>query len=178
MMKIFHLIFLGISFLTLSSFAEEKIYSEEEFKSKVEAEVEKQLKRAGRGQLANLSKELLEKEESLRIREIQVKKLEQQLKITEQDFNKKLTEFTQRQKQFLGCLDQQDKQVNDRVQHMVDVVSGMRPQNAADVLSVQDADISVKILAQLEPDKVSRIFNLMDKEVSARLQKQYMDMKK
>lgn len=164
--------------IVITSFAQDKVYTQEEFKAEVEKEVERQLKRAGRGQLANLSRELLQKEEELRIREIQVKKLEQQLTITEQDLNKRLTEFTSQQQQFLGCLDQQDQQVNDRVQHMVDVVSGMRPQNAADVLSVQDADISVKILAQLQPDKVSRIFNLMDKEVSARLQKQYMDMKK
>jgi flagellar motility protein MotE (MotC chaperone) len=61
---------------------------------------------------------------------------------------------------------------------MVDVVSGMRPQNAADILSVQDVEIAVKILGKLEPTKVSKIFNSMDKEISARLQKQYMNMKK
>ena len=61
---------------------------------------------------------------------------------------------------------------------MVDVISGMRPQSAADVLSVQDVDISVKILGDLPPEKVSKIFNSMDKEISARLQKQFMSMKK
>lgn len=161
-----------------SGFATEKVYTETEFKAEVAKELERQLKRVGRGQLTDLSKELLQKEDELRIREIQVKKLEQQLSMNDQDLQRRLTEFTGRQKQFIGCLDQQDNQVNNRVQHMVDVVSGMRPQNAADVLSVQEPDISVKILAQLEPDKVSRIFNLMDKEVSARLQKQYMDMKR
>ena len=61
---------------------------------------------------------------------------------------------------------------------MVDVISAMRPQNAADVLSVQDADISVQILEKLDPTKISKIFNSMDKEISARLQKQFMNMKK
>ena len=46
------------------------------------------------------------------------------------------------------------------------------------VLSTQDADISVKILEKIDPTKASKIFNLMDKEVSARLQKQYLNMQK
>ena len=35
-----------------------------------------------------------------------------------------------------------------------------------------------KIIERIDPQKASKIFNLMDKEVSARLQKQYMYMKK
>jgi flagellar motility protein MotE (MotC chaperone) len=61
---------------------------------------------------------------------------------------------------------------------MVEVISGMKPQSAADVLAVQDPDLSVRILGQLEAQKASKIFNLMDKEVSARLQKQFLQMKK
>ena len=61
---------------------------------------------------------------------------------------------------------------------VVEVISGMRPQNAADLLSVQESDLAVKILGQLDPAKVSKIFNLMDKEISAKLQKQFMTMKK
>ena len=50
--------------------------------------------------------------------------------------------------------------------------------SAADILAIQDPDLSVRILAELDSTKMSKIFNLMDKEVSARLQKQFLQMKK
>ena len=65
-----------------------------------------------------------------------------------------------------------------RVQQLVEVISNMKPQRAADLLSVQDPDISVRIFEKTNPTKASKIFNLMDKEVSARLQKQYLNMQK
>ena len=61
---------------------------------------------------------------------------------------------------------------------MVSVVSGMKPQTAANLLSQQDPSISVKILGMLDAVQVAKIFNLMEKEVSAKLQKQYMTLKK
>ena len=54
----------------------------------------------------------------------------------------------------------------------------MRAAKAAEILSVQESDLTVQILGKLPPEKVSKIFNLMEKEVSARLQKQFMSMKK
>ena len=61
---------------------------------------------------------------------------------------------------------------------MVDVVSGMKPQTAADLLSQQDPSLAVKIMGELDAVKVAKIFNLMKKEISAKLQKQYMTLKK
>ncbi|HXH31227.1 MAG TPA: hypothetical protein VNJ01_10480 [Bacteriovoracaceae bacterium] len=37
---------------------------------------------------------------------------------------------------------------------------------------------AVKILQQIDAKKASKIFNFMDKEVSAKIQKQYLLMKK
>ena len=65
-----------------------------------------------------------------------------------------------------------------QLERLLAVIERNWPQNAADVLSVQDPDFSVRILGQMESQKVSKIFNLMDKEVSARLQKQFLQMKK
>ena len=61
---------------------------------------------------------------------------------------------------------------------MVEVISNMRPQAAAQLLSVQENDIALKILGALDSVKVSKIFNLMTKEISSRLQKQYINMKR
>lgn len=156
----------------------EKTYNYEEFKEAVNLQVEKQLKRLGRGKIIGFSKELMKKEEVLNLRSIELEKRSEQLQVNSLDFKENIKTFRGRQVKFLACLDHSDKQKEKRVSHMVDVVSNMKPLNAAEVLSVQDADISIKILGLLPAEKVSKIFNLMKKEISARLQKQYMTMKK
>ena len=63
-----------------------------------------------------------------------------------------------------------------RINQLVEVISNMKPAKAAEILSVQEAQISVKIIERIDPSRASKIFNLMEKEVSARLQKQYLNM--
>jgi flagellar motility protein MotE (MotC chaperone) len=153
-------------------------YTEEEFKTAVMEEATKLMKKAGSANLVDFSKELLEKEEAIKNKELTVKKEQEELDMSKADFKKKLIEFQDSQKKFLGCVDEKSQKADKRVSQMVDVISGMKPQNAADVLTVQDPDLSVRILSELDSAKASKIFNLMDKEVSARLQKQFLQMKK
>ena len=120
----------------------------------------------------------MEKERDLNIRDDVLNQREQSIKLSAADLAKKVSDFESRQSKLISCLDGVDKQKKDRVRHMVDTISGMKPQSAADLLSVQEAELAVEILAALESAKVSKIFNMMDKEISARLQKQYMTMKK
>lgn len=155
-----------------------KTYSEEEFKKAVAQEVDAKVRRVNGSQMVDFSKELLQREENIKVKELEVKKQEEQLKLNMADFEKRVKEFQDTQKKFIGCVDEQDQKAQKRVTQMVDVISGMKPQSAANLLSVQETDIAVKILGQLDPIKVSKIFNLMDKEISAKLQKQFMTMKK
>lgn len=155
-----------------------KTYTEEEFKKALQEEVDKTIKKVSGNHMVDFSKELLQKEEAIKVKELEVKKQEDQLKMNMSDFEKRVKEFQVEQKRFIGCVDGQDEKTDKRVTQMVEVISGMRPQNAADLLSVQESDLAVKILGQLDPAKVSKIFNLMDKEISAKLQKQFMTMKK
>lgn len=158
--------------------ADEKVYSEKEFNSKLSAEVEKRLKKLGQTRIVEFSKELLAKEEDLRVKELELNKSQQQLELNMKDFENKVKKFQEEQSKLLACIDDKDKEKSKRIGHLVEVISGMKPDKAASVLSVQDADIAVQILGLLEPTKVSKIFNLMDQEISARLQKQYMNMKR
>lgn len=153
-------------------------YTEEEFKTAVLEEATKLMKKAGSAHLVDFSKELIEKEEAIKLKEIEMKKKEEALVINQEDFKKKLVEFQEEQTKFIGCIDDKSAKSNARVSHMVEIISGMKPQTAADVLTVQDPDLAVKILGELESVKASKIFNLMSKEVSARLQKQFLEMKK
>lgn len=158
--------------------AKAKTYTEEEFKKALQEEVDKTIKKVSGNHMVDFSKELLQKEEAIKVKELEVKKQEDQLKMNMADFEKRVKDFQTEQKRFIGCIDSQDEKADKRVSQMVEVISGMRPQNAADLLSVQESDLAVKILGQLDPAKVSKIFNLMDKEISAKLQKQFMTMKK
>ena len=82
------------------------------------------------------------------------------------------------QRKVLGCIEKNEQDSKKRISQLVEVISNMKPDKASQILSVQDAEISVQILTLIDPIKASKIFNLMDKEVSARLQKQYLHMKK
>ena len=46
------------------------------------------------------------------------------------------------------------------------------------MLAVQDPVLSVQLLGMLDSAQVSKIFNQMDKTISAKLQKMYLEMKK
>ncbi|ATH08987.1 hypothetical protein BIY24_13825 [Halobacteriovorax marinus] len=182
MKAIYGLIF--FLFITTVSAQEEKpkesklTFTKEEFRKAVMDEMEKRMRKIGRSKMTEFSNQLLKKEEELEQRELQLQKERQSLQINEKSFVKRVKLFNERQEKFISCLDDVNTKETKRIDHMVEVVSGMRPQNAADVLSVQDSNLSVQILGKLEAAKVSKIFNLMDKEVSARLQKQYLTMKR
>jgi len=157
---------------------EQKIYTETEFQKKLQDELAAKIKKTSGTHMVEFSKELLDREDQLKARELELKKKEEELKSSMSDFQKKVVEFQDSQKKFLGCIDNQKENTDKRVTQMVEVISGMKPQSAADVLSIQDADLAVRIMSQLESAKASKIFNLMDKQVSAKLQKQFLDMKK
>lgn len=171
---------LVMTFLFSSVFASEakKIYTQEDFDKALDEALAKTMKKVGRSKLVDFSKELLKKEDELAQREKALKNQQEQIDVNQRELTERIAEFKKYQTNFLSCLDKKDSDENKRVVHMVDVVSNMRPQTAANLLSQQDPSISIKILGELDPVKVSKIFNMMDKEVSARLQKQYMTMKK
>jgi len=152
----------------------DKIYSQKEF----DLAIKKRLRKFTNKGLIELSNELMKKERDIKLSQMELLKKEEALLLTSSDLEKKFKEFEKKRKDFIGCLSKNEQEEKKRITHMVSTVSVMRPKNAAEVLSVQDADIAVKILGKLKSEKVAKIFNLMDKAVSARLQKQYLNMKK
>lgn len=171
---IFLLTFFSFSVLA----ADELKYTEADFIKKVAEEVKSQVEKIKKTSVTDLTKELVEKDEKIRLQELELQKKEDQLKTSEADLGKKYAEFEGRQKAFIGCIQRNEDEAKGRVAQLVDMVSNMKPQKAAEVLSVQEADIAVKILQMIDAKKASKIFNFMDKEVSARLQKQYLNMKR
>lgn len=157
---------------------DEKIYSEKDFLKKVSAEVTSQVDKIKKSSVTDLTKELVKKNEELSLRELNLKKREDALLASEKDLATKYIEVDKKQKQIIGCMDKNAQEEKLRISQVVDMISNMRPQKAAEILSVQDSIIAVQILQKIDAKKASKIFNFMDKDISAKLQKQYLEMKK
>lgn len=155
-----------------------KTFTQEEYNKKVSEEVNKRLGEVKNKSVTDLTRELMEKEEELRLQGLDLIKREDQLKVNGQELEARIKIFEARQLDVLGCADKNEEDLKNRLSQQVEMVSGMQPAKAAALLSTQEPDISVRILQLLDPKKASKIFNLMDKEVSARLQKQYLNMKR
>jgi flagellar motility protein MotE (MotC chaperone) len=155
-----------------------KTYTEEEFNAKVSEEVKKKIETIKNKSVADLTKEILDKEESLRLRELELNKKIEAQKISDAEISKKYSDFTEKQKQFFDCIDKNEDEAKARTGQLVEMIINMKPQKAAEVLSIQEPDVAIKILQLIDAKKASKIFNFMDKDVSAKLQKQYLLMKK
>jgi len=175
--KIIAVLFMLLVFLGAKS-EDKKTFTKEEFDKKVEAEVNRQVDLIKKKSISSLSKELLAKERDLKDKEEILKNREEQIALGEQSLLKKIEEFDKTKEKIIGCVDENKRNEQMRIKQLVDVISNMKPAKAADLLSVQESSISVKLIEKIPPQKASKIFNLMDKEVSARLQKQYLNMQK
>lgn len=173
-MKGLLIISLFVSFSALAA----KTYTEEDFVKKVNEEVKKKVDTIKNKSVSDLTKEILDKEEKLKLRELELQKEADALKVSEGELTKKYRDLESKQKEFIGCAEKNEDESKGRVGQLVEMITSMRPQKAAEVLSVQDSEIAVRILQMVDPKKASKIFNFMDKEVSAKLQKQYLLMKK
>lgn len=171
------IVYLLIPFLAQAQ-EPKKIYSEEEFVKKVNEEVKKKIDTIKNKSVSDLTKELMDKDEKLRLKEIDLLKQQDAIRVSEGDIAKRYAELAEKQKSFIGCAEKNSEDSKARIGQLVEMVSNMKPDKAASVLSVQDADIAVQILQMIDPKKASKIFNFMDKDVSAKLQKQYLQMKK
>jgi flagellar motility protein MotE (MotC chaperone) len=178
MKYLFLSLFMASSVFAAPAAVPKKMYSEEDFIKKVNEETKKKVDTIKNKSVSDLTKELLDKEEKLKLRELEIQKHEDSLKVSEDELGKKYADFEIRQKAFIGCVDKNEDESKGRVGQLVDMISNMKPQKAAEVLSVQDTEIAVKILQSIEAKKASKIFNFMDKDISAKLQKQYLQMKK
>ena len=157
---------------------DDKIFSQQEFDKKLEEEIVRRLAKVTGESLEGFAKSLLAKEKELDSKADDLNKREKELSIIEKGLQSKIKSFRDEQDKVIGCVRDNEKDASKRIDHIVKVISGMKPVNAAEVLTVQDSGISVQIISKLNPEKVSKIFNLMDKEISARLQKSYINMKK
>jgi flagellar motility protein MotE (MotC chaperone) len=154
----------------------DEINKENDINKIVEQRLNKILKKISTKKITEFSKSLLEKEKEIEKEKKKIELRNIELSKMENEVTKKIEEISKRQSKIIGCLDKNQKKREKRVDHLVQIVSGMKPQTAADMLAVQESGLTVEIISKLDPTRISKIFNLMDKEISARLQKEYLNM--
>lgn len=177
-------VFIIISIIGITSFVygaeekkeSEKVFTQAEFDKELSTAFKKRMKILKKGELVKFTNELFQKEKEIYTLTMNLKKEQELIKNSRKSLKAQISKFHKEQNKFLTCRSEASKKRDKRVRHMVDVISGMKPLTASEILSVQDANIAISILSRLDAVKVSKIFNLMDKEISARLQKQYMTM--
>jgi flagellar motility protein MotE (MotC chaperone) len=155
-----------------------KTYTEEEFLKKVNEEVKLKIDSLKTKSISELTKEIVDRETQLRLKESEIVKKEEELRASESDLAKKFIELQEKQKSFIACVEKNKEEEGSRISQVVDMISNMKPQKAAEVLSVQDEVVAVQILQAIDSKKASKIFNFMEKDISAKLQKQYLEMKR
>jgi flagellar motility protein MotE (MotC chaperone) len=138
----------------------------------------KKIDKLKKSSVADLTKELVLKEKKMDEESAEIRRRQEQLKMSEESLAVRILEFEKEQKKVLNCMADAKAQSGQRINQIVSIIAGMKPAKAAQMLAIQDSEISVNILGKIDPERASKIFNLMDKEVSARLQKQYLDMRK
>ncbi len=117
--------------------------------------------------------ELENRKKLLDARERDLEERAKGLEIQEKVLREKLKRMEELNRKMAERLDSFKKDHEQRVAKLVAVVEGMRPQSAADYVSNLDADLAVEILARIQTAKASKILNLVDKKIGAKLTEMY-----
>src|SRR5690606_7175691 len=110
-MKLICILALGL--MTASAVA--NTYSEEDFIKKVNEEVKKKVDDIKNKSVSDLTKELLDKEEKLKLRELELQKQQDALRVSEGEIAKRYAELSEKQRKFIGCVEKNEDESKARI---------------------------------------------------------------
>lgn len=117
--------------------------------------------------------ELDDRKNALDLREKQLAEKARDLEIQEKLLKEKLKKMEDLNKKMAERLDLFKKDHEGRIAKLVTVVEGMKPEAAARYVETLDPTLAVEILTRIKETKASKILNLVDKKVSAKLTELY-----
>jgi flagellar motility protein MotE (MotC chaperone) len=122
---------------------------------------------------ADAIQELENRKVALDQREKQLNERAQDLDLQEKILREKLKKMEELNKKMAERLDSFKKDHDDRIEKLKSVVEGMKPDAAARYVEALEPDLAVEILARIQIQKASKIMNLVDKKLGARLTELY-----
>lgn len=123
---------------------------------------ERRLQQSIQDELARLG----EREELLRLRELELKTLEQEV-------DKKLAEMKKSREELSELLRQKGVEEQNRTRELSRMYGKMEAAKAASLLTTLDEPLAIEILSGLKAKTAGRILNNMEQETAARLSKGY-----
>lgn len=122
---------------------------------------------------ADAIQELEERKTALDQREKQLSERAHDLELQEKLLRDKLKKMEDLNRKMADRLDVFKKDHEERVEKLKTVVEGMKPDAAARYMEALDPELAVEILARINVTKASKILNLVDKKMGARLTELY-----
>lgn len=111
---------------------------------------------------ADQSTDMLAREKELNRREAELNALELEL-------DGKLERLQELERKMQKLIDAASVLQDEKMQHLVDVYSNMKPKQAAQVLETLDPTIAVKILAEMSGRKAGEVLSLVRADIAAYL---------
>lgn len=122
---------------------------------------------------AEAIQELEDRKVALDTREKQLNERAHDLEIQEKLLKEKLQKMEELNRKMAERLDGFKKDHEGRIGKLVTVVEGMKPDAAARYVEALDPELAVEILARIKEVKASKILNLVDKKMGAKLTELY-----
>ena len=117
--------------------------------------------------------ELEQRKAALDLKEKQLAERARDLELQEKLLKEKLKRMEELNRKMAERLDGFKKEHETKINKLVVVVEGMKPEAAARYVEQLDPDLAVEILARMKEQKASKILNLVDKKLGARLTELY-----
>lgn len=122
---------------------------------------------------AEAIQELEDRKVALDLRERQLNERAHDLELQEKLLKEKLQKMEDLNRKMAERLDGFKKDHEGRIARLVTVVEGMKPDAAARYVEALDPELAVEILARIKEAKASKILNLVDKKMGAKLTELY-----
>ncbi len=116
---------------------------------------------------------LKQKERSLSQREATLTAREADLRLAEKKIEQSLAELDALRSEIRAQIEQMDQQRLERVVGVVRMLEGMRPKDAAAIMSVTETDVAIQVLDRMSRTKAGKILAEMNPEQAAALTTTY-----
>ncbi len=122
---------------------------------------------------AEAIRELEEREKSIEEREKELEERSQAIAVQEKVLYNKLKRIEEVSAKMAGRLDKYKEDTEGRVAKIVAMLETMKPDASAAYIESVDPFLAVEVMARINVQKAAKIWNKMDKKVSARLSELY-----
>ncbi|MDR1026502.1 MAG: hypothetical protein LBL47_03790 [Lactobacillus sp.] len=108
--------------------------------------------------------ELAERREALDLRSREIDRKAVQLKVAEEEINKKIRQLQEYENKLKNLIGEYDKKEKEKIDSLVKLYSTMKPKDAARIFDTLDVDITVSLLKEMKPSVSSSILSQMRPE--------------